>query len=89
MAATLAYWIEKFIEHMRYQNASPHTLRNYASDLQQFFSYLTRTPEGGQREAPELEQIDNLTIREFLGRFIRRTTRNPRSQENWRPCARS
>jgi len=67
MAATLAYWIEKFIEHLRYQNASPHTLRNYASDLQQFFSYLTGTPEGGQREAPELEPIDNLTIREFLG----------------------
>jgi integrase/recombinase XerC len=68
MAESLAYWIEQFLNHLRVQqNASPHTLRNYSSDLGQFLDYLTHTPEGDPRPAPELEQIDNLTIREFLG----------------------
>lgn len=68
MAGTLGAWILKYLDHLRLQkNASPHTLRNYDSDLQQFLSYLTHTPEGEPRPEPELEQIDNLTIREFLG----------------------
>jgi integrase/recombinase XerC len=68
MAETLDSWIEKFLKHLQFQlNASPHTLRNYASDLQQFLFYLTHSPDGKERLAPELEQIDNLTIREFLG----------------------
>jgi integrase/recombinase XerC len=76
MTGTLASWIEKFLEYLRFQrNASPHTLRNYASDLQQFFSYLTVTPEGKPRPAPELGQIDNLTIREFLGTLYQKSNR--------------
>jgi integrase/recombinase XerC len=76
MAETLAAWIEKFIDYLRYQrNASPHTLRNYESDLQQFLAYLTHTPEGKPRPAPELEQIDNLTIREFLGELYQKSNR--------------
>lgn len=68
MAESLELWIEKFLDYLRFQrNASPHTLRNYTSDLQQFLSHLTHTPEGETRPAPELVQIDNLTIREFLG----------------------
>jgi len=65
---TLASWIEQFLTHLRYQrNASQHTLRNYASDLYQFHHFLTHTPTGESRQEPELNQIDNLTIREFLG----------------------
>jgi integrase/recombinase XerC len=68
MADTLAAWIEKFLDSLRVrQNASLHTLRNYESDLRQFYHYLTTAPEGKERPAPELEQLDNLTIREFLG----------------------
>ena len=68
MDATLLRWIEKYLEYLRFQrNVSPHTIRNYTSDLQQFYQYLTRTPEGESRPEPDLEQIDNLTIREFLG----------------------
>jgi len=73
MAETLASWIEKFLAYLRFQrNASPHTLRNYASDLQQFLDYLTHAPGGDARPAPELEQIDNLTVREFLGVLYQR-----------------
>jgi integrase/recombinase XerC len=68
MAETLDYWIAKYLDYLRYQrNASPHTIRNYASDLEQFLSHLTDASEGKKRPAPDLDQIDNLTIREFLG----------------------
>jgi len=68
MAETLGGCIRNYLDYLRLQkNASPHTLRNYASDLQQFLSYLTRTPAGEPRPEPSLDQIDNLTIREFLG----------------------
>jgi integrase/recombinase XerC len=76
MSLTLAGWIEQYMAHLRYQrDASPHTLRNYASDLYQFHHYLTHTDEGEPRLEPELAQIDNLTIREFLGVLYRRQNR--------------
>ena len=68
MDITLPEWIEKFLEYLRTQrNVSPHTQRNYESDLRQFYLYLTTAPDGTERPAPELGDIDNLTIREFLG----------------------
>jgi integrase/recombinase XerC len=68
MAESISEAISKYLDYLRLQkNASPHTLRNYESDLQQFLSFLTHTAEGEQRPEPELEQLDNLTIREFLG----------------------
>jgi len=76
MADALASWIEKYLEYLRYQrNASPHTIRNYSSDLEQFYSFLTHSPDGNPRPAPELDQIDNLTIREFLGGMYERKNR--------------
>ena len=73
MNGTLSNWIEKYLDYGRFQrNLSPHTIRNYASDLQQFVSFLTHTPEGDPRPEPELDQIDNLTIREFLGTLYQR-----------------
>lgn len=69
----LASWIEQYLECLRYQkNASPHTLRNYASDLRQFHFYLTTAADGKPRPAPETGQIDNLTIREFMGELYRK-----------------
>jgi len=69
-------WIGKYLDYLRYQrNASPHTVRNYASDLQQFYSFLTTGPDGQERPAPDLEQIDNLTIREFLGSLYQKSNR--------------
>ena len=56
--------IEQFLEHLRYErNVSSHTLRNYSSDLEQFLLFLTAD---GKRNAPEVAQIDHLTIREWL-----------------------
>jgi integrase/recombinase XerC len=56
--------IEQFLEHLRYErNVSSHTLRNYSSDLEQFLNFLT---DGNKRNAPEVSEIDHLTIREWL-----------------------
>ena len=56
--------IEQFLEHLRYErNVSSHTLRNYSSDLEQFLAFLTAD---GKRNAPEISQVDHLTIREWL-----------------------
>ena len=61
--------IEQFLEHLRYErNVSAHTLRNYASDLQQFVDFLEPADASGQRRAlPEVAEIDHLTIREWMG----------------------
>jgi integrase/recombinase XerC len=75
-ADALASWMERYLEHLRYEkNASPHTLRNYASDLRQFLLYLTTAAGGNSRPAPEPAQIDNLTIREFMGELYRKKNR--------------
>lgn len=60
--------IEQFLEHLRYErNVSPHTLRNYSSDLEQFLGFLTPVGQAiGKRSAPDVSEIDHLTIREWL-----------------------
>jgi len=60
--------IEQFLEHLRYErNVSAHTLRNYASDLQQFVDQIAPAdPKSGARKFPELQNVDHLTIREWL-----------------------
>jgi integrase/recombinase XerC len=55
--------IERFLRHLRDErNASPHTLKNYASDLEQFLFYLS--PPG--KKPPALGRIDHRMIREFV-----------------------
>jgi len=55
--------IQRYIEELQRQNASPHTLRNYASDLAQFLRYFVI--DG--KPKPQVEDIDALAIREWLG----------------------
>ena len=60
--------IQQFLEHLRYErNVSAHTLRNYASDLEQFTDHIAPPdPRSGARKFPELKNVDHLTIREWL-----------------------
>jgi integrase/recombinase XerC len=56
--------IEKFLGYLRsVRNASAHTLRNYASDLEQFHTYLS-PPDSSPAQVAE---IDHRVIREYLG----------------------
>jgi integrase/recombinase XerC len=60
--------LTQFLEHLRYErNLSEHTLRNYQSDLQQFYDYLAPVhPKTGKRTEPPLSSIDHITVREWL-----------------------
>ncbi len=62
-------WIEGFLEHLRVErNASEHTLRNYASDLEQFYAFWASS--GGEKDTRDgeisLSKIDHLTLRAYL-----------------------
>jgi len=59
----LAGQIELFLDELRRQNASAHTVRNYASDLDQFLIYFA-LPD---KKPPTVDDIDALAIREWLG----------------------
>jgi len=63
--------IEQFLEHLRYErNVSAHTLRNYASDLEQFLNHIAPPDtKSGKRQTPEIKTIDHLTIREWLAQL--------------------
>jgi len=56
--------VDKFLRYLEHErNASAHTLRNYHSDLDQFYFYCA--PPGG-KPLP-LERADHKVIREYLG----------------------
>src|ERR1051326_5133421 len=79
--------IEQFLEHLRYErNVSSHTLRNYASDLEQFLDFLAPS-KNGQRALREISAIDHLTIRECWLRCTRRKRRKPQSRASSPHCA--
>jgi integrase/recombinase XerC len=63
MSDTLAAHIEDYLESLRLENASEHTVRNYRSDLMEFLAYFT-PPDGAP---PPVAELDTLALREWLG----------------------
>jgi integrase/recombinase XerC len=60
-------YIDDFLQHLKYErNASDHTLRNYESDLVQFYDHIAPPDKNGDRRRVEIGAIDNLTIREYM-----------------------
>jgi integrase/recombinase XerC len=62
-------YFKEFLEHMRYErNVSEHTLRNYASDLGQFYDFLAPVinEETLARRELVLKDVDHITIREWM-----------------------
>ncbi len=54
--------ISRYLAELRVQNASPHTIRNYATDLVQFTRYFS--PDGAEPPAPAA--FTPLQLREWL-----------------------
>jgi integrase/recombinase XerC len=63
MSEQLSTAIERYLAELRIRNASPHTLRNYASDLEQFVEYFS--PPDAQ--PPDPGEFTVLQLREWLG----------------------
>ena len=60
--------ISLFLEELKRENVSGHTVRCYASDLSQFMEYFS--PPGD--EPPGIRELDRLALREWLGELYRR-----------------
>ncbi len=61
--------IDRYLRYLRYErNASPHTLRNYHSDLLQFRDFLR---QGRAEGRAEVGRIDGLEIRSFLAYLLK------------------
>jgi integrase/recombinase XerC len=60
-------YIDDFLQHLKYErNGSEHTLRNYESDLVQFYDHIAPPDKNGDRRKVDILAIDNLTIREYM-----------------------
>jgi integrase/recombinase XerC len=59
----LAGAIDRYLSELALQNASPHTLRNYRTDLNQLVEYFS--PPG--TEPPVPNKLTSLMLREWLG----------------------
>lgn len=70
--------IETFINYLKSQKGySGHTIRNYRIDLKQFLDFLIekRRLAGKEKRSADLESIDFLTIRGYLGNLFGRYKR--------------
>ena len=75
----LAAAIGRYLAELGRENASPHTIRNYASDLEQLLAYFS--PPGAT--PPRFLKSKFLCSREWLDKFVRsRAGRRFRFAEN-------
>ncbi|MEK6713404.1 MAG: site-specific integrase, partial [Nitrospirota bacterium] len=59
--------LEEFIRHISLErNLSSHTIRNYFSDLSQFYEYLTGVLKKDTLLIEDLRNIDHIILRAFL-----------------------
>ncbi|MDY6838971.1 MAG: tyrosine recombinase XerC [Thermodesulfobacteriota bacterium] len=60
-------WIDTFIETLSTEKGfSKHTCRAYRRDVEQLFAYLREQGRGGDT-GPEIDEVDELMIRSYLG----------------------
>ncbi|MEJ2007033.1 MAG: site-specific integrase [Acidobacteriota bacterium] len=62
--------IERYINYLRFErNASPHTIRNYHSDLVQFRDFLA---EGDKEAEVDVNSVTALRIRAYLAHLFQK-----------------
>ena len=62
--------VDLFLSHLKYEkNYSPHTIKHYSRDLAEFIDYLAA---GKSERIIRLEQIDHITVRDFLSHLHQR-----------------
>lgn len=67
--------IQEFLEHLQYEkNSSPATVQGYSRDLREFLHYLT---PGKENLEIGLDQIDHITIRDFLASLYVKGNQKP------------
>ena len=65
--------VTKFLEFLRVEkNVSPHTLRNYSSDLKQIYNFLIENKIALYGQGVDLKKIDNLTVRSYLSSLYKK-----------------
>lgn len=68
MKTDLDYWIDYYLEGLdQEKNYSPHTLRAYRKDLEDFSAYLLEAREG-QIKTIDPREINRLDIRAYIGK---------------------
>lgn len=67
MQPTEVKWLDRFLDKLKFErHYSPHTLKNYQRDLQQFIEFLD------QRHINHWHEIDADTVRGYIGQRHRR-----------------
>ncbi len=67
MQDTESQWLDRFLDKLKYERqCSPHTLKNYQRDLQQFIAYLD------EQKISQWRQVDDESVRRYIGQRHRR-----------------
>jgi integrase/recombinase XerC len=70
-------WIERYGDHLKLEkNVSPHTLRNYISDLRQFEEYLERRAKEHDEKAVAIKDVSVHLVRAFLASLAKQNKKS-------------
>jgi integrase/recombinase XerC len=70
-------WIERYGDHLKLEkNVSPHTLRNYLSDLRQFETFLDRRAKEHDEKKTQIEDVSVHLVRAYLASLAKQNKKS-------------